>query len=263
MSGLIVSELTVNVGGRDLVSRTSFTAEAGAVTGLVGPNGAGKSTLLSALLGLRPIAGGAVYFEGTDLLGMPRRERARIAAFVEQSASTEERLSVTDVVRLGRIPYQTLWQDPSARAADDDAVSRALELAGLTALAERLYATLSGGERQRVHLARALAQDPRLLVLDEPTSHLDIHAQIEALELLRRTAGRGATILIALHDLNLAMRYCDRLVMLKAGHVMRQGTPEEVLTPSSLKDVYGVAARRLDDPQTGRAVIIYDGVAHG
>src|SRR5690606_3006048 len=113
---------------------------------------------------------------------------------------------------------------------------RALELAGLTALAERLYATLSGGERQRVHLARALAQDPRLLVLDEPTSHLDIHAQIEALELLRRTAGRGATILIALHDLNLAMRYCDRLVMLKAGHVMRQGTPEEVLTPSSLKD---------------------------
>lgn len=261
MSGLVVSGLTMEAGGREIVAGASLSAHAGAITGLVGPNGAGKSTLLSGILGLRPVTRGAAEFDGSDLLGMARRHRAQIAAYVEQSASTEERLSVADVVALGRIPFQTVWQEPGAQAADAAIIGKALDDVGLGGLAHRLYTSLSGGERQKVQMARALAQQPRLLVLDEPTSHLDILAQIEVLDLLRRAAEAGATVLIALHDLNLAMRYCDGLAVMQAGRLVAEGQPDAVLTTDLLDAVYGVAARRIDDPQTGRPVIVYDGVA--
>jgi len=256
MNGLIVDVLTMKAGGKTIVGGASLRADAGAITGLVGPNGAGKSTLLSGLLGLRPIVSGSARFEGSDLLAMPRRQRAQICAYVEQSASTEERLTVADVVGLGRIPFQSIWQQTDGEEA---IVGQALADVGLAGLAPRLYTTLSGGERQRVQLARALAQQPRLLVLDEPTSHLDIHAQIEVLDLLRRTAAAGTTVVIALHDLNLAMRYCDRLAVMQFGHVVAEGMPDAVLTPELLGEVYGVAARRIEDPQSGRPVIVFDG----
>lgn len=256
MSGLVVEGLSMKAGGQTIVGRASLCAAAGAITGLVGPNGAGKSTLLSGLLGLRPIVAGTALFEGTDLLAMPRRQRAQICAYVEQSASTEERLTVADVVGLGRIPFQSVWQQVDAEEA---IINRALAEVGLAGLARRLYTTLSGGERQRVQLARALAQQPRLLVLDEPTSHLDIHAQMDVLDLLRRAAAAGTTVVIALHDLNLAMRYCDRLAVMQSGHIVAEGTPDAVLTPQLLGEVYGVAARRIEDLQTGHPVIVFDG----
>jgi iron complex transport system ATP-binding protein len=256
MNGLIVDVLTMKAGGKTIVGGASLRADAGAITGLVGPNGAGKSTLLSGLLGLRPIVSGSARFEGSDLLAMPRRQRAQICAYVEQSASTEERLTVADVVGLGRIPFQSIWQQTDEQEA---IVGQALADVGLAGLAPRLYTTLSGGERQRVQLARALAQQPRLMVLDEPTSHLDIHAQIEVLDLLRRTAAAGTTVVIALHDLNLAMRYCDRLAVMQSGHVVAEGMPDAVLTPELLGEVYGVAARRIEDPLSGRPVIVFDG----
>ena len=263
MSGLVVSNLTMVAGGLAIVAGAGLSAHAGEITGLVGPNGAGKSTLLSGALGLRPTASGAVRFCGSDLLAMPRRQRAQIAAYVEQAANTEDRLTVADVVGLGRMPFQSVWQDAGAQATDADIIAQALDDVGLGALAQRLYTSLSGGERQRVHLARALAQQPQLLVLDEPTSHLDIHAQIEVLDLLKRSANAGATVLIALHDLNLAMRYCDRLAVMQSGKVVAEGTPDAVLTADLLDRVYGVAARRIEDPQTGAPVIVYDGVARG
>ena len=256
---LVVSGLSVNKSGKAIVSDVSFTAPAGLVTGLVGPNGAGKSTLLSAILGLVP-ANGTAQFEGHNLPAMPRRDRARMVAFVEQSASTEERLTVRDVVALGRIPHEPAWQsgpDPIDAAIVDDALAET----GMTPFATRRFDTLSGGEQQRVHLARALAQQPRLLLLDEPTSHLDIRAQLQLLTLLRHKAAKGMTVLLALHDLNLAARFCDHLVVLSSGRLVAEGAPRAVLTPDLLASVYGVAARLVADPGSSQPVIVYDAAA--
>lgn len=253
---LAVSGLSVRKQGKSILTDVSFTAPAGQVTGLIGPNGAGKSTLLSAILGLVPAAGGAA-FEGHDLPTMPRRQRARLVALVEQSASTEERLSVLDVIALGRIPHEASWQSAPG-PADTAIIADALAQTGMTAFATRRFDTLSGGEQQRVHLARALAQQPRLLLLDEPTSHLDIAGQLQLLSLLRQKAGTGITVLLALHDLNLAARFCDHLVMLSNGKTRAEGPPADMLTPALLASVYGVTARLVPDPVAGRPVIVYD-----
>jgi len=253
---LAVENLSVTKGRKDILSGVSFTAPKGAITGLIGPNGAGKSTLLTALLGLIPSTGSAC-FEGNDLPTMPRRDRARLAAFVEQSANTEERLSVRDVVALGRIPHQSAFATTGG-ADDNTIIAAALAETGMTDFASRRFDTLSGGEQQRVHIARALAQEPRLLVLDEPTSHLDISAQLQLLALLRRRATRGMSVLIALHDLNLAARSCDHIVVLHHGKVAAQGAPQTVLTSAMLEAVYNVTARLLPDPVSGRPLIVYD-----
>lgn len=257
---LVVSGLSVHKSGKAIVSNVSFTAPAGHVTGLIGPNGAGKSTLLAAILGLAP-AGGAAAFDGMNLPNMPRRDRARLVAFVEQSASTEERLTVRDVVALGRIPHEPVWQ--SAPSPEDEAiVNAALGETGMTGFAARRFDTLSGGEQQRVHLARALAQEPLLLLLDEPTSHLDIRGQLQLLALLRRRAAQGMTVLLALHDLNLAARFCDHLVVLSDGALAAEGKPGDILTPTLLGSVYGVSARLVPDPGSDRPLIVYDEATH-
>jgi iron complex transport system ATP-binding protein len=158
---------------------------------------------------------------------------------------------------LGRIPFQSIWQTvPSAE--DENAVAAALEAVGMSSLAERSYGTLSGGEQQRMQLARALAQQPRLLVLDEPTNHLDIHAQLTTLALLQALARAGATVLLSLHDLNLAAAFCDSLVVLHSGRVVAQGQPKAVLTPALLRDVYEVQASVLPHPLTGRPLLAFD-----
>ena len=253
---LVVSALSVAKADRPILSDVSFTAPAGGVTGIIGPNGAGKSTLLAALLALVP-ATGTARFEGDDLPGMPRRERARRVAFVEQSASTEERMSVRDVVSLGRIPFESAWQS-APDAASAGIIEAALAETGMTGFASRRFDTLSGGEQQRVHLARALAQEPRLLLLDEPTSHLDISGQLHLLALLRAKAETGMTVILALHDLNLAARYCDHLVVLSGGTLAAEGPPATILTPALLETVYGVRARLIADPASGRPHIVYD-----
>lgn len=257
MSGLQVSGLTVNLNGKTLVHQVSLTAAPGQVTGLIGPNGAGKSTLMRALLGLGPIGNGTVTFEGENLLALPSRQRAQTAAFVEQSGATDARLTAREVVMLGRIPFQSLWQ--SMPALDDEAqVNAALDAVDMQSFSTRLYHTLSGGEQQRIQIARALAQQPRLLVLDEPTSHLDVHAQLAMLDLLARRARAGTTILIALHDLNLAAAFCDSLVVLHHGQLVTQGAPADVLTPALLRDIYSVSATLLTHPTSGRPLIAYD-----
>lgn len=253
---LVVHGLTVLAGGRNIVDGVTLTAEKGRLTGLIGPNGAGKSTLMRGLLGLQAIEAGSVRFEGEDLLAMPRRSRARRAAFVEQRAGTDARLTGRDVVGLGRIPFQSAWQaGPSP--ADVVVVEEALAAVGMTEFADRLYHTLSGGEQQRLQIARALAQLPKLLVLDEPTNHLDIHAQLSVLRLLKSRANAGMTVLLAIHDLNLAAAFCDSLAVQHAGRLVSQGTPEAVLTPGLLRDVYGVEVTLLRNP-AGRPMIAYD-----
>jgi iron complex transport system ATP-binding protein len=252
---LVVRDLTVSKGGSPILSGADFSAPTGAITGLIGPNGAGKSTLLTAILGLTP-APGSVQFNGHNLPGMSRRDRARLAAFVEQSASTEERLAVREVVALGRIPFQSALT--ASNSADDEAIlTAALTETGMSAFAERRFNTLSGGEQQRVHIARALAQQPELLLLDEPTSHLDIAAQLSLFALLGRRAQQGLTVVMALHDLHLAAR-CDHLVVVSSGRIVTEGPPATILTPNLLCTVYGVTARFIADPVTGRQLIVYD-----
>jgi iron complex transport system ATP-binding protein len=253
---LAVHSMGVRKGSANLLRDVSFTAPGGAVTGLIGPNGAGKSTLLKALLGLETASGDAP-FESHDLLAMPRRDRARLAAYVEQSSATEERLSVRDVVALGRIPFEATWQAAPSQA-DLAIIEAALAESDMTGFADRRFSTLSGGEQQRVQVARALAQQPRLLVLDEPTSHLDIRAQLQLLLLLRRKAAGGMTILLAIHDLNLAARFCDHLVLLRDGAVAAEGAPRQVLTEARLRDIYGVEARILPPDDAGRTTIVFD-----
>ena len=256
-AGLVIQHASVRIGTATLLDGVSFAAPAGSLSGLIGPNGAGKSTLMRAALGLVPLTSGSITFDGADLPAMPRRDRAQMTALVEQSGTTEARLSAREVVLLGRIPFQSVWQSAPS-PADDAAVDGALAAVGMASFAARAYHTLSGGEQQRLQIARALAQEPRLLILDEPTNHLDVHAQLAVLSLLRRRAQAGATILLALHDLNLAAAFCDRLVMLDRGRLVADGTPEAVLTPALLRSVYQIDATLLRHPGTGRPIIAYD-----
>ena len=260
MSGLVVHAATVRAGDRAILDRVGFTADTGLVTGLIGPNGAGKSTMIAAALGLRPLAEGTIRLDDADVLRLPPAERARVCALVEQFASTTERLLVRDVVALGRLPFQSGWPSPPS-PQDDVIVGRAVAELGLADFAGRFYHTLSGGEQQRVQLARALAQQPRLLLLDEPTSHLDIRAQLLVLDLLRQRAQSGCAVVIALHDLNLAARYCDRLVVLSAGRVARAGAPADVLDATLLRDVYGVHAEVIRLPGSPHPLVVYDRAA--
>jgi len=257
MSGLVVTDVTVTADNRPLVAAAGFTAATGEVTGLIGPNGAGKSTLIAAIGGLRRLASGSIAFDGADLAGRPPAERAQFCAYVEQVATTPERLTVRDAVGLGRLPFQSPWQARPG-AHDEAVVAAALAALGLADFAGRLYNTLSGGEQQRVQIARALAQEPRLLLLDEPTSHLDIQAQLLVLDMLRRRAATGCTIVLALHDLNLAARSCDRLIVLKAGRIAADGRPADILTPELLLGVYGVHASVVKLPGSPHPLVVYD-----
>ena len=256
-AGLSVSSVSVRLGSQTILDRIDLTAAPGAVTGLIGPNGAGKSTLMRAILGLVPLDGGAVTFDNNDMLAMPRRNRALFTAFVEQSSSSDARLTAREAALLGRIPFQSVWQ--ATPSPDDIAqVDAALAELDMSPFADRLYHTLSGGEQQRVQIARALAQQPRLLLLDEPTSHLDVHAQLAVLDLLRRRAAAGVTVLLALHDLNLAATFCDALVVLHGSKQVASGPPDQVLTPALLRSVYRVDATVLRHPRSNRPLIAYD-----
>jgi iron complex transport system ATP-binding protein len=253
--GLDASRIDVRIDGRLIVDGVDCTVAPGTFSALIGPNGAGKSTLLRVLAAVERPERGSVEFGGDELFGLPRRQRARVVSFVEQDSSTELSLTVRDVVALGRTPHQGLFSDPSA---DDDAiVAMAIEAAEVGPLADRDVTTLSGGERQRVMLAKALAQQPRLLLLDEPSNHLDIAAQLSVLGLLGTLAESGVTVLAALHDLNLATAYCDHVIVLRGGHVFAAGATSAVLTPALLSEVYGVRATVLEHPTTGRPLVAF------
>ncbi|MGO4103915.1 ABC transporter ATP-binding protein [Leifsonia sp. YAF41] len=250
---LAAHDLTRTVDGRTLIDGVDCTAPAGALTALVGPNGAGKSTLLRILAGIDRPHHGSVSVTGSDLFRMPRRERARRIALVEQDAATDLALSVAAVVALGRAPHHSLWSQNSA--LDEEIVGTALARVGMTEYAGREITSLSGGERQRVQLARALAQEPELLILDEPTNHLDIQAQLATLELLGDLAAQGMAVLAALHDLGLAAAASDHVIVLSAGRVVAAGETRAVLTAELIRDVFAVDALLVENPLTGRPML--------
>ncbi|MEU1278219.1 ABC transporter ATP-binding protein [Streptomyces sp. NPDC005805] len=245
-------------GGRLLVDGVSFTVEPGETLGLVGPNGSGKTTLLRCVYGtLRP-TGGLALLDGEDLHTMGTKARARRLATVPQDGHTDFELTVREIVAMGRAPHKRFWEPENT--GDTAAVDAALDLVGITGLADRLFPTLSGGERQRALVARAVVQRPALVVLDEPTNHLDIRYQLDVLSLVR---GLGTTALLALHDLNIAAYYCDRLLVLDGGRAVAAGPPAEVLTTELLAEVYGVDAEVATHPRTGAPSVTYLPRPHG
>jgi len=239
------------VRGRSIIEGVDASFEPGTFTGLLGPNGSGKTTFLNVLAGLRRPAAGTVSVDGRDLYSMSARDRARRIALVEQHAATGLELSVREVVELGRIPHRGRWRQEPPGVVDES-----MKLARVEHLADQRWQTLSGGERQRTQLARALAQQPSLLLLDEPTNHLDLGHQLDFLSTVR---GLGVTTVAALHDLDLAAAYCDRLVVLHRGRVVARGTVFEVLTSDLLAEVYGVAATVTEHPVTRRPHVLWHG----
>ncbi|HXU06819.1 MAG TPA: ABC transporter ATP-binding protein [Polyangia bacterium] len=252
MSLVEVSGLTFGYRGAPVLRDVSFAVGAGELVALCGPNGAGKSTLLRLLLGLHAPAAGRVTLAGTPLPSLSRRQIARHAALLPQDAPTDVPLSVREAVALGRLPHLGRLQPETAD--DVEAVVRALAATDTTALADRPITELSGGERHRVHLARALAQEATLLLLDEPITGLDIAHQLAAMDLLRATASGGRAVIVALHDLTLAARRCDRVLLLAGGALAADSSPAEVFTRETLARVFGVRADVRLDP-TGRPVL--------
>jgi iron complex transport system ATP-binding protein len=209
---------------------------------LIGPNGSGKTTLVRALAGILRPAGGRILFDGQDLARLSQRERARRIAVVAQTFATPLAFTAREIVSLGRTPHVALLG--RLRAVDRDAIDRALEDVDALALADRAFAELSGGERQRVILAMALAQQPEVLLLDEPTTHLDLAHELRTLALVRELAlARGLTVLAVLHDVALAASHFDRLVVLDKGRMVADGPGTEIVTPPLLARVFSVAAR--------------------
>ncbi len=223
-------------GARSVLRGVDLCLRAGDVLGLIGPNGAGKSTLVHVISKVLRREAGEVLIAGRPLERYGRRSLAQLLAVVQQGAQLPEGYLAIEVVRMGRTPYRGPWG--SAGSDDEAVVERALRQTGVWEIAERPVERLSGGERQRVVVARALAQEPRLLVLDEPTSHLDLRYQAELLRAARDAASGGVGVLLVLHDLNLVARACDEVVLLDAGRVAAAGPVDEVLTESRLERAY-------------------------
>ncbi len=234
---LSVAGVSVTFGDAAVLDKVTLHAPPGTVVGLVGPNGSGKTTLLRTVYRSLQPATGIIAIDGADITGMSIRTAAQTTAAVLQNGSGAPESTVAEVVGLGRNPHHALFSRDTA--ADQRAVTDAMARTGVTAYADRTVGSLSGGERQRVLLARALAQQPRLLVLDELTNHLDVRARFELLDLIRST---GITTLAVLHELDLAVRCCDRLVVLDHGGVVAAGEVLEVMTPELLRTVFGVHA---------------------
>ncbi len=238
MSGYAVHDLAVKRDGHPVLDGLSLDIGGAGVVGLIGPNGAGKTTLLKALLGFLPAARGSVAFDGVPLARWNRAALACRVGYLAQGAPCAWPMAVADVVELGRWPHRRS-RGPNAKA-DAAAVEAAMNATGVTHLAARSALELSGGERVRVMLARALAGEPELLLADEPVAGLDPHYQLQVMEVLRALADAGSAVVVVLHDLTLAARFCDRVVVLEAGQLKADGTPAEVLTPATLAEVFGV-----------------------
>ena len=234
---LSVEEVSVELDGQRIVDTVLFDLAPGEFVGLVGPNGSGKSSLLRAIYRVLKPKAGRVMLMDDDVWRLTAREAALHTAVVAQERMGEFDFTIEELVAMGRYPHKGAFD--AETDADRKIVAHSLREVGMLGYERRMFMTLSGGEKQRALVARALAQQAQFLVLDEPTNHLDIRHQLELLELVRRT---GVTTLAALHDLALAARYCDRLIMLDRGKIVAIGTPMEVLTEQRIADVYGVTA---------------------
>ena len=251
--------LSYEVQAQTLLDSVDLQAGRGEFLGLIGPNGAGKSTLLRAISGILGYREGTVRLDGADLRSLSSKDIAAGLALVPQIAPYTHGFTSIELVLMGRYPHLGRFQ---IEGREDDRIAReAMRRTEIEQFADRTLDTLSGGERQRVFVSRALAQQPHVLLLDEPTANLDVLHQLKVLGLVRRLVDDGLTAVAAIHDLNMAARYCDRLVLLSGGRVLAEGSPEEVLTPETMESAFSVRAAAYRDPITGSLAISLIGPA--
>lgn len=247
-----LDRLSVEIDGARLVRELSLDVPSGEIVGLIGPNGSGKSTVLRCIYRSLAPSGGVITLDGTPITAQSRRTTARHLAALTQDSGSDLDFTVAELVALGRAPHHSGNQALSDR---ERALCRdAMDRMEISHLADRGVHGLSGGERQRVQLARVLVQEPRILILDEPTNHLDLRHQVGTLAALR---GSGLTVLVVLHDLNLAALICHRIAVLQQGSLVTHGSPEQVLTPQLLLDVFGIEATIITHPTTGRPQLLH------
>ena len=238
MSALAAKGVTVSLGGREVLDNVDFESKRGEVVGLIGPNGAGKTTLLRVLTGLMTPDRGTVTLEGIELTSIPRASRAKRIAYLPADAPVHWPLRVDRLVALGRIPHSGPWR--GLDEADAEMTKSAMARTDVLDLSSRVISSLSNGERARVLIARALAVEPEVLLADEPVSSLDPYHQLQVMELLRDIATDNRIVVAVLHDLTLAARFCDRIVLIHDGRIAHQGLPEAVLTSDIVRSVYRV-----------------------
>jgi len=251
---LSAENLSAGYGNKKILNDLSLTLPAGKITALIGPNGCGKSTLLKCFSRLLTPSSGTVRLDNHDLSALHSRELARKLALLPQQHIAPEGISVRELVGYGRSPWLNLW----GRLGEQDkaAVEKAMRETDIAELAEKRVSELSGGQRQRAFMAMVLAQDTPLLLLDEPTTWLDISHQVELMELMRRQNQQGKTLVAVLHDLNQASRYCDHLVLMSQGSIVAQGAPEAIMTPALLARVFHIEAQIHPDPVSGRPMCV-------
>jgi len=245
--------------GRPALRQFSHSFAVGKITMILGPNGSGKSTLLKALARNLPLYDGKVLLGGEEIHRLPGKEVAKRMAYMAQSPAAPPDITVRELVEYGRYPYRSPWRGGSER--DQQVVEAALRQTETAQMADRRVGTLSGGERQRVWLAMALAQEPDILLLDEPTTFLDVSHQFELLEHLKRlNRAKGMTVIVVLHDINQAARYGDEILVLQQGRLVRSGTARAVVTAELLAQVFGVRARVLEQAPEGQPVCLMEGL---
>lgn len=250
---LQLKEVNLGYNGHPVLNNVSFELGCGQIVGIIGPNGSGKSTIIKALCGLNRPTSGQVNLNGRELSHLSREELARHIGVVPQSPPLPDNFTVMETVLMGRYAHLGLLRSESKK--DLDIACTAMERTRVQSLARRRVGQLSGGERQRVLIARALTQEPRFLLLDEPTTHLDIQHQLEVMELVSSLVKSGLGVVAALHDFSLAGRFCDRLLLLKEGRVFSEGPPQMVITPDNIERVFGVRAMVYGDLATGMLVV--------
>jgi iron complex transport system ATP-binding protein len=260
-SRLLARNLTLGYGDRIIVDGLDVDIESGGVTTVIGPNGCGKSTLLRALGRLLKPKRGTVLLDGKSITAMRTREVAKVLGLLPQAPIAPEGLTVADLVARGRHPHQSWIRQWSAD--DESEVVAALELTGVSALADRPIDELSGGQRQRAWISMALAQGTDILLLDEPTTYLDLAHAVDVLDLVDRLHSEmGRTVVMVLHDLNLAIRYSDRLIVMKEGRIVAAGPPADIISAELLLDVFGLSATVIPDPMSDRPLIVPIGTRH-
>ncbi|QIS19770.1 ABC transporter ATP-binding protein [Nocardia terpenica] len=258
---LHADDLTLGYGGRVVIDDLSLAVEPGLITTVIGPNGCGKSTLLRALGRLLRPQTGRILLDGKAIATMKTRDVARVIGLLPQTPSAPEGLTVADLVARGRHPHQSWLRQWSSD--DETEVAAALAQTGIADLADRPLEELSGGQRQRAWISMALAQGTDILLLDEPTTYLDLAHSLDVLDLVDRLhAELGRTVVMVLHDLNLAIRYSDRLVVMHAGRIVAQGAPADIIDAELLREVFGLRAELHDDPVSCRPMIVPIGTRH-
>lgn len=249
---LRLENINFDISRKKIIQDISFEVKQGSFVGIIGPNGSGKSSMLKCIYGINKPSSGKIFFEGDEFLSMKRKERAKKIAVLAQETNEHFDFSVEQIVKMGRFPHKKTMEDYSQQ--DRQIVKDVLKKMDLEDYVDRSFSTLSGGEKQRVLIARVLAQGSDFIILDEPTNHLDIGHQIQ---IMNKIKAMGVTVLSAIHDMNIASLYCDEIIVMKKGRLMKKGTVEEIMTEETIKEVFNIDVEIHHNKTSGKKHICY------